>query len=81
MAERTVKRHIPMTMENWAKPIDIILEASGDAVMTDAATITAEFTKIFAESEFEKYRVIKDKLFQSDFDRFNDGNLLLLDIE
>ena len=81
MAERMAQRHIPMTMEDWAKRIDIILEASGDAVLTDAGKITAEFAKNFAESEFEKYRIIQDKLFQSDFDRFNDDNLLPLDIE
>jgi len=81
MAERMAQRHIPMTMEDWAKRIDIILEASGDAVLTDAGKITAEFAKSFAESEFEKYRIIQDKLFQSDFDRFNDDNLLPLDIE
>lgn len=80
IAERMAQRHIPMTMEDWAKRIDIILEASGDAVLTDAGNITAEFAKSFAESEFEKYRVIQDKLFSSDFDRFGD-NLLPLDID
>ena len=80
MAERMAKRHIPMTMEDWAKRIDIILEATGDAVLTDAGKITSEFAKSFAESEFEKYRIIQDRLFQSDFDRFND-NLLSLDTE
>ena len=76
MAERMAKRHIPMTMEDWAKRIDIILEAGGDAVLTEAGNITAEFAKSFAESEFEKYRIIQDRLFQSDFDRFSDENLL-----
>ena len=80
MAERMAKRHIPMTMEDWAKRIDIILEATGDAILIDAGKITAEFAKSFAESEFEKYRIIQDRLFQSDFDRFND-NLLSLDTE
>ena len=80
MAERMAKRHIPMTMEDWAKRLDIILEATGDAVLTDAGKITAEFAKSFAESEFEKYRIIQDRLFQSDFDRFND-NLLSSDTE
>ena len=80
MAERMAKRHIPMTMEDWAKRIDIILEATSDAVLTDAGKITAEFAKSFAESEFEKYRIVQDHLFQSDFDRFND-NLLSLDTE
>lgn len=57
------------------------LEATGDAVLNDAGKVTAEFAKSFAETEFEKYRVIQDRLFQSDFDRFNDDNLLPLDIE
>ena len=80
MAERMAKRHIPMTMEDWAKRIDIILEATGDAVLTDAGKVTAEFAKSFAESEFEKYRIVQDRRFQSDFDRFND-NLLSSDTE
>ena len=70
-AERMANRHMPMTMEDWAKRIDIILEANGDAVLQDAGKISAEFAKNFAESEFEKYRVIQDKLFSSDFDKFN----------
>lgn len=70
-AERMANRQMPMTMEDWAKRIDIILEASGDAVLQDAGKISAEFAKNFAESEFEKYRVIQDKLFSSDFDKFN----------
>lgn len=57
------------------------LEATGDAVLNDAGKVTAEFAKSFAETEFEKYRVIQDRLFQSDFDHFNDDNLLPLDIE
>ena len=81
LAERMAKRHIPMTMEDWAKRIDIILEAGGDAILADAGKITAEFAKEFAESEFEKYRIIQDRLFSSDFDRFNNGdNLLPFDI-
>lgn len=81
MAERMAKRHIPMTMEDWAKRIDIILEATGDAVLTDAGKVTAEFAKSFAETEFEKYRVIQDRIFQSDFDRFSDNDILPLDFE
>ena len=76
MAERMANRHIPMTMEDWAKRIDIILEAGGDNILQDAGKVTAEFAKSFAESEFEKYRVIQDKLFQSDFDKYNDNNKL-----
>ena len=81
MAEVMAKRHIPMTMEDWSKRIDKILEATDNAILQDAGKITAEFAKTFAESEFEKYRVIQDRLFQSDFDRFNDDNLISLDIE
>ncbi len=79
MAERMAERHIPITMEDWAKRIDIILEAGGDSVLTDAGKITAEFAKSFAESEFEKYRMVQDKLFRSDFDKFDGDNLLSLD--
>ena len=71
MAERMAKRHIPLTMEDWANRIDIILEAGGDAVLDNAGQISAEFAKQFAESEFEKYRIIQDRLFESDFDRFS----------
>jgi hypothetical protein len=69
-AERMAKRHIPMTMEDWAKRIDIILEATDDRILTDAGSVSHEFAQAFAETEFEKYRVIQDRLFESDFDRF-----------
>lgn len=74
MAERMAQRHIPMTMEDWAKRIDIILEAGGDAILKDAGKVTAEYAKEYAESEFEKYRLIQDRLFRSDFDRLCDGD-------
>ncbi len=67
------KRHIPMTMEDWAKRIDLILEVGGDNVLDNAGHITAEFAKHFAEAEFEKYRIIQDKNFSSDFDKLT-GN-------
>ena len=76
MAERMAKRHIPMTMEDWARRIDIILEAGDNAVLIDAGKVTAEFAKSFAESEFEKYRIVQDRLFCSDFDRFDDNDIL-----
>ena len=72
-AQRMADRHIPMTMEDWAKRIDIVLEAGGDAVLKDAGEVTAENAKEYAETEFEKYRIIQDRLFRSDFDKF-DGN-------
>ena len=81
LAEDMAKRHIPMTMEDWAKRIDKFLDLTDRPVLTDAGYVSAEQAKEYAESEFEKYRVIQDKLFQSDFDRFNDDNLLPLDIE
>ena len=70
IAERMAKRHIPMTMEDWAKRIDTILQAGGDAVLQSAGNVSAEEAKEFAETEFEKYRIIQDKLFRSDFDKF-----------
>lgn len=81
LAEDMAKRHIPMTMEDWAKRIDKFLDLTDRPVLTDAGHVSAEQAKEYAETEFEKYRVIQDKLFQSDFDRFNDNDLLPLDIE
>lgn len=81
IAEMMAKRHIPMTMEDWATRIDKILEASGQDILDDAGKVTAEFARTFAESEFEKYRIIQDRLFQSDFDRFDEQSVLPLDIE
>ena len=64
------KRHIPMTMEDWAKQIDSILAAGGNEVLQNQGTVSAEEAKEHAETEFEKYRIVQDRLFQSDFDRF-----------
>ena len=73
LAERMAKRHIPMTMEDWAKQIDTILAAGGNEVLQAIGQVTAEQAKEHAETEFEKYRIIQDRLFQSDFDRFMDA--------
>ena len=73
LAERMAKRHIPMTMEDWAKQIDTILAAGGNEVLQTTGQVTAEQAKEHAETEFEKYRIIQDRLFQSDFDRFMDA--------
>ncbi len=70
LAESRAKRRIPMTMEDWAKRIDIFLSADDREVLQNAGRITAKIAKEHAESEFEKYRVTQDRLFQSDFDRF-----------
>lgn len=78
LAEDMAKRHIPMTMEDWAKRIDKFLGLADRPILSDAGHISAERAKEHAESEFEKYRIIQDHLFQSDFDRFNGDNLLPL---
>lgn len=81
MAENMAKRHIPMTMEDWAKRIDKFIDVAELPILQDSGNVSAEFAKEFAETEFEKYRVIQDQLFQSDFDRFSDGNSPPLDID
>ncbi len=68
LAEERAKRKIPMTMEDWAKRLDLFLEFDEREILKSAGAITAEIAKQFAESEFEKYRVIQDRLFESDFD-------------
>ena len=70
VAEDMAKRHIPMTMEDWAKRIDKFLDTTERPILSDAGSVSAEQAKEFAETEFEKYRVIQDRLFESDFDRF-----------
>ena len=70
VAEDMAKRHIPMTMEDWAKRIDKFLDTTERPILTDAGHVTAEQAKEYAETEFEKYRVIQDRIFESDFDRF-----------
>ena len=81
MAESMAKRHIPMTMEDWAKRIDKFINLFDGSILQDSGKVSAEYAKEFAESEFEKYRVIQDRLFQSDFDRFEDNSLPPLDVE
>ena len=67
-AELQAERHIPMSMEDWAKRLDGFLEFNGTELLTGAGKISAEQAKLHAESEFEKYRIIQDQLFTSDFD-------------
>lgn len=73
MAKDMAERHIPMTMEDWAKRIDKFLDATNRDILQGAGSITAEYAKQYAESEFEKYRVIQDRLFRSDFDLLNEN--------
>jgi hypothetical protein len=68
LAENRAKRHIPMTMEDWAKQLDGLLELSRYEILMHASTISAELAKEHAETEFEKYRIVQDQLFRSDFD-------------
>lgn len=68
-AGRQARRQIPMTMEDWAKRLDVFLEFNEEEVLKDKGRVSAEIAKSFAESEFEKYRIIQDKLYQSDFDK------------
>ena len=70
LAEDRAERHIPMTMEDWAKRLDLFLMADDRDVLQDAGKITAEIAKAKAETEFEKYCVIQDRLFMSDFDKY-----------
>ena len=81
LAEDRAKRHIPMTMEDWAIRIDKFLDSDDRPILIDAGTISAEQAKLHAETEFEKYRIIQDKLFQSDFDHWGTNNLLGFDKE
>lgn len=69
LAEGRARRKIPMTMEDWAKRLDLFLEFDERKILTDTGKITAEIAKDHAESEFEKYRIVQDRLFESDFDR------------
>ena len=69
-AELQASRHIPMSMEDWAKRLDGFLEFNGNEILVGPGKITAEEAKLHAETEYEKYRIVQDRLFQSDFDRF-----------
>jgi len=68
-AEEYAKRQVPLTMEDWAKHLDLILQANGKDLLQNAGKITAELAKQHAENEFEKYRPVQDRLFESDFDK------------
>ena len=69
LAEDRAKRKIPMTMNDWATRLDRFLEMDDREILKNAGKVTAQFAKDFAESEFEKYRVVQDRLFESDFDK------------
>ncbi len=69
LAEERARRRIPMTMEDWAKRLDKFLEFDDRDILHDSGKITADAAKEYAESEFQKYRIVQDQTFESDFDR------------
>lgn len=68
-ANRQARRHVPMTMEDWAQKLDAFLQFNDAEILQDNGKVTAAIAKAFAESEFEKYRVLQDSLYESDFDK------------
>jgi hypothetical protein len=69
LAEERARRKIPMTMEDWARRLDAFLEFTEHDILQNSGKISAEIARAHAESEFEKYRIVQDRLFESDFDR------------
>lgn len=69
-AELQAERQIPMSMEDWAKRLEGFLEFNGNEILTGKGKISAEQAKLHAETEFEKYRIVQDRMFMSDYDRF-----------
>ena len=69
VAEDMALRKIPMTMQDWEARLNKFIEATDREILQDAGKVTAEIAKAHAESEFEKYRIVQDRLFESDFDR------------
>ena len=69
-AELQAERQIPMSMEDWAKRLDGFLEFNGNELLIDSGKIGAEQAKLHAETEFEKYRIVQDRMFMSDYDKF-----------
>lgn len=72
-AGRQARRHIPMTMTDWVEKLDAFLKFNDAEILENKGKVTAEIAKAFAESEFDKYRVIQDRLYQSDFDKLVDS--------
>lgn len=69
-AESMTLRHIPLTMADWEKRLNSFIEMFEYGLLKDAGRVTAEIAKLHAETEFEKYRIIQDRLFMSDFDKY-----------
>ena len=73
LAEDRARRKIPMSMEDWAKRLDRFLEFDEREILQHSGKVSADIARGFAESEFEKYRIVQDRLFESDFDRVIDA--------
>jgi Virulence protein len=71
LAELRAEEQIPMTMEDWGEQFEGLLRLSKKEILTNAGTISAEIAKQHAETEFEKYRIKQDRIFESDFDKFS----------
>jgi hypothetical protein len=69
LAEDRARRKIPMTMEDWSTRLDAFLEFDEREVLKDSGKVSAKFAVAYAESEFEKYRIVQEQLFESDFDK------------
>jgi hypothetical protein len=69
VAESMAIRKIPMTMQDWETRLNRFISATDREILQDAGKVTAEIAKAHAESEFEKYRIVQDRIFESDFDR------------
>ncbi|MCF8155373.1 MAG: virulence RhuM family protein, partial [Rhodoferax sp.] len=69
VAEDMAQRKIPVTMQDWETRLNRFIEATDREVLQDAGKVSAEIAKAHAESEFETYRIVQDRLFESDFDR------------
>ncbi len=72
LAENRANRQIPMTMKDWSKRLDLFLEFDDREILKNSGKVTTQIAKDHALSEFEKYRVVQDKLFMSDFDKLID---------
>jgi hypothetical protein len=68
-AHRQARKYVPMTMKDWKTKLDVFLQLNEEAIGDGVGKVSHEIAKAFAESEFEKYRVIQDKTYVSDFDR------------
>lgn len=76
-AENMANRHIPLTMADWEKRLNKFIEMFEYGLLQDAGKVTAEIAKLHAETEFEKYRIVQDRLYKSDYDIFIEGEAAL----